>query len=675
MTKALFLRLLEVSIDEKEEALASAIVLASHHTSKLESFMVEPQDFRQIPGSPFAYWTSQKIRRLFLEVAPLESEERVARLGDHPDDHSRYLRLFYEAPLSQRSPTRRWVPYQKGGIYSRYYADIHLLVDWDMERNTYHGFSGRPGRSSMHPSNYEFYFRPGLTWPRRTQKGLNLRVLPAGCIFADKGPAVFVQDNDEAGLLALLGVMNTTLFKALVELQMAFGSYEVGVIQRTPVPTDFSALDTALVLEAHDLVREADTIDETTHAFHLPGLALGKDGSLLATSWKLEDQARDRAMRLSSIQIELDAAVFDLYELDASDVGLESTTDSIVSTGGEDEGDEDETVLPEDLSDRVQNLLIWCVGVAFGRWDARFALKSDLLPALQGPFDPLPRCAPGALVGPDGLPANRENIASEAWLGARKNVLDVPDLLSPLANRQSSFVNQPTITPAEYPIRIAWDGILVDDPTHPADLVNRVRQVLALLWGERAGAIEKEACEILGYRRLRDYFRDPRKGFFAFHIKRYSKSRRKAPIYWLLQSENRNYAIWLYYHRMDDSTYFTAARDYADTKVNLETDRLDELRQGLAALQGSALKRRERDIERQQKLAAEVTNFRDKLDEIALRGLPPDHNDGVIISIAPLWELAPWKEAEKMWNELAAGRHGWSTMAKQMRERGLTSDE
>jgi hypothetical protein len=67
-----------------------------------------------------------------------------------------------------------------------------------------------------------------------------------------------------------------------------------------------------------------------------------------------------------------------------------------------------------------------------------------------------------------------------------------------------------------------------------------------------------------------------------------------------------------------------------------------------------------------------VTNFRDKLDEIALRGLPPDHNDGVIISIAPLWELVPWKEAEKMWNELAAGKYEWSTMAKQMRERGLT---
>ena len=95
------------------------------------------------------------------------------------------------------------------------------------------------------------------------------------------------------------------------------------------------------------------------------------------------------------------------------------------------------------------------------------------------------------------------------------------------------------------------------------------------------------------------------------------------------------------------------------------------MRQGLASLSGSAQKRREREIERQQKLVTEVTTFRNKLDEIALRQLPPDHNDGVIISIAPLWELVPWKDAEKKWQELVAGKYEWSTMAQQMRQSGL----
>ena len=120
----------------------------------------------------------------------------------------------------------------------------------------------------------------------------------------------------------------------------------------------------------------------------------------------------------------------------------------------------------------------------------------------------------------------------------------------------------------------------MDDPTHPSDIVARVRGVLTLLWGDRAGVIEREACDILGVKSLRDYFRDPRKGFFAFHIKRYSKSRRKAPIYWLLQSEKRNYGIWLYIHRLRPDTLFVAGRDYADAKVALEQARLEELQAG-----------------------------------------------------------------------------------------------
>jgi hypothetical protein len=77
--------------------------------------------------------------------------------------------------------------------------------------------------------------------------------------------------------------------------------------------------------------------------------------------------------------------------------------------------------------------------------------------------------------------------------------------------------------------------MLVDDPDHPDDIVRRVRDVLEVLWRDRAETIEREACEILGIKELRDYFRKPGKGgFWDDHVSRYSKSRRKAPIYWLL---------------------------------------------------------------------------------------------------------------------------------------------
>ena len=59
---------------------------------------------------------------------------------------------------------------------------------------------------------------------------------------------------------------------------------------------------------------------------------------------------------------------------------------------------------------------------------------------------------------------------------------------------------------------------------------------------------------------------------------------------------------------------------------------------------------------------------------MALLNLPPDLNDGVLISIAPLWELVPWKEAQTTWDKLVAGDYEWSTMAKQMRKLRVAQD-
>jgi hypothetical protein len=68
---------------------------------------------------------------------------------------------------------------------------------------------------------------------------------------------------------------------------------------------------------------------------------------------------------------------------------------------------------------------------------------------------------------------------------------------------------------------------------------------------------------------------------------------------------------------------------------------------------------------------SELYDFRDKLKRAAELGLEPDLNDGVVLNIAPLWELVPWAEAKKYWEELKDGKYEWSSIGKQMREKGL----
>ncbi len=57
--------------------------------------------------------------------------------------------------------------------------------------------------------------------------------------------------------------------------------------------------------------------------------------------------------------------------------------------------------------------------------------------------------------------------------------------------------------------------------------------------------------------------------------------------------------------------------------------------------------------------------FAEKIDAITRRGYTPHTDDGVLINMAPLWELVPiWQaEPKKCWKALEQGEYDWSHMA------------
>lgn len=588
-----FLRLL-TDKDKASNLLDSCTALRAGETDT-RVFDVEPESFRAVPGAPFAYWVSEAVRQVFKRLPAFESDDRTARQGLATAEDFRFVRTWWEQPGDG------WHGFAKGGTFSPFYADVYLMTNWDKDgAEVKAGICRRypylNGNAEFVAKNPQFYLRPGITWPRRTN-GLSFRAMPRGCIFADKGPAAFVDDDEPDALLALCTVVNSLAFGLLVSVQLArvelAQSFEVGLIQQTPLPdlsTEQKARLATLARRAWSLKRTLDTIEETSHAYVLPAALRARLADYDPVAIEAE---------LSRIQIEIDSIAFDLYGFNEADRAAVQGTQGVANEGdaedsADDEGDDEDSASP---IDHMAGLLSWAVGVAFGRFDWRLATGERAAPPEPDPFDPLPAKSPGML----------------------------PDGAAPFH---------------------AHEGILVDDPGHPHDLARLIEEVLV--------RVEVPIPE--------DVRRWLQRDFFPFHLQRYSKSRRKAPIYWPLSTTSGSYTLWVYYPSLTSQTLYTAINDFVEPK-------LKQVGADVTALRNKG-SNRTRDDEKQfealQAFELELIELRDTLLKLAPT-YKPNHDDGVQISAAPLWPLfrhKPWQKVLKdTWEKLKKGDYDWAHLA------------
>lgn len=192
----------------------------------------------------------------------------------------------------------------------------------------------------------------------------------------------------------------------------------------------------------------------------------------------------------------------------------------------------------------------------------------------------------------------------------------------------------------------AGAGILVEDTGHPHDLPQLIEDVFA--------RVDLPAPA--------DARRWLQRDFFSFHLQRYSKSRRKAPIYWPLSAASGSYTLWIYYPRLSSSTLFSAINDFVDPKLKQVREDVGTLRNKGSARTGDD----EKQFETLQSLETELLGLREKLQEIA-PGYKPNHDDGIQITAAPLWPLfrnKPWQKVLKdTWAKLEKGDYDWAHLA------------
>jgi hypothetical protein len=686
---ATFVRLLKEN--DRSRSLRDAAEACRARSNDDRLFRVGNQELASVPGSPFAYWTGPSIRRLFTDFVGLEGVGASVRVGLQTGDDFRFLRTSWEVrpekiagSLADTRGGMRWAPFAKGGEYSPYWADVHLLVDWERDGERIRAYPG------ARPQNTKLFFRPGLTWPRRTNSGFGVRVLPAGSVFGDKGPAALAESDPRV----LLCWLSSRLVQALMDSMVAAGeevssggasrSYEVGLVQKLPWPGEALRSDEliALVDEIVRLRRDQDKADEMTSSFIGP--VLQRSGSTVADAVLARvEREEDRALRVLEATHRIDELVASAVGLDVEgrrylddeigshpcsysgaiddkqrfrrlyegriDVAIDELIEErggsraianltyfadrrleVLAHGFEvspkalvDERRRLELLPAEEPARTAADMLSYLVGLAFGRWDVRVGVDPGLARPLADPFEPRSACSPGMLTDHAGLPV--------------------------------------VVPPDDYPLPIPADRLLLDEAGHAWDIEVAILRAAETLLSSADQALA-EIVGLLGSNSLRAHLRTK---FFKDHLSRYSKSRRKAPIYWPLTVPSGQWGVWVYAPVLSRESLYAVASEALRREGHAEAEisRLDRERSsGAGARSAKAL---DKALDDERKLAEELRRFREEAERVAGLGWEPDLDDGIVLCAAPLAGLFPmWKEPAQYRKELRAGKHEWATVAR-----------
>lgn len=201
------------------------------------TYNITKTNFSKIPGSPVAYWVSDRFDKVFDEKHISDVAKVVT--GMTTADNERFLRLWFEINLDtfsiKRNFNSKWFPYQKGGNFCKWYGDNEYVVNW--ENN---GFAIKNNidpktkkvRSGSYNENY--ITKKGLTWTYITSGPLGVRFVPDGFLFDNKGSMIFFED--EESIYVNLGFLCGAIAQVVSQIFNPTISFQPGNMATMPSP-------------------------------------------------------------------------------------------------------------------------------------------------------------------------------------------------------------------------------------------------------------------------------------------------------------------------------------------------------------------------------------------------------------------------------------------------------
>ena len=204
---------------------------------------VSTDNFSKIPGSPVAYWATNRLMKDFEDGVSLSSYAEPKQ-GMATMDNNKYLRRWYEVEIGKccfhaqslgdaKESGKRWFPYNKGGDYRKWYGNFCYLVNWEKDGEQLKADATELyGSYSKRIYNTQFFFKPSITWSKISSGSFSVRCISDGCLFDVAGCSIFVKENLYYYFAALL---NSKIVGAILRMISPTLNYEVGHIKALPI--------------------------------------------------------------------------------------------------------------------------------------------------------------------------------------------------------------------------------------------------------------------------------------------------------------------------------------------------------------------------------------------------------------------------------------------------------
>ena len=504
----------------------------------------------------------------------------------------------------------KWVPYNKGGEFRKWYGNNDNVIRFD--KDSRNEMSKQQGH--VRPSQ-DLYFKEGGTWTAVGVGKFGMRYYPSGFLF-DAGGQIAVGNDIES----CMAYMNSKVFMCIAQITMPTINFKCGVIKNLP---DLRIQD----VNIHKLVKSNISISKTDWDNHETSWNFKTNGLLeikkeLSSNSVKELQTIHKEKWLDNYRKlkQNEEAINKLFILHyglqdelTPDVPLDEVTIlqqgeiSIEKEKTEDGSKEEEKIIWHD-DVIIKQFISYLVGCFMGRYSVD---------------------KPGLIIANQHQDLSSLNLQVDGIENSPRSTLSIDDDgIVPIIQESDFFAD---------------------------DMTERIQLAIKTLFGEEQYYENMKYIEQTIGKPLRDYLY---KDYYADHQQMYSVKGAKRPIYWLFSSRMGDkhkkgyFKALVYMHRMEADTLSKLHADYVHPYINKVEQQLREaeeetLRDDLTQAQRNHALKLVNELKEKVK---EVKEFEQELVEMASHRLTIDLDDGVKVNYPkfyPLVEPIKGLECEK----------------------------